>query len=114
MHLKSTPLQPQRSVHPSYTAPGCGRILQQLLRPPAGFFPALMEATVWITSATALRILGEIVLTYLPQLGALVVVVLVAPAVIAIGLSTWAPALSLLLGYRLILIAFGLLLGGKR
>jgi hypothetical protein len=73
-----------------------------------------MEATVWIAGATALRILGEIVLAHLPQLGALVVLLLVAPAAIAIGLSTWAPALSLLLGYRLILIAFGLLLGGKR
>lgn len=114
MQLKSTPLETHRSTHPGRTAPSSRRMVQHLLQPPAGFLPALMEATVWIASATALRILGEIVLAYLPHLGVLVVLLLVAPAVIAIGLSSWAPALSLLLGYRLILIAFGLLLGGNR
>lgn len=122
--LQQYPIKSLRRSHPNpsranvsreklRTSQAEWRPVQHLLRPPAEFLLALIEGLVWIAGATALRLLAESVLVAMPQLWVPVALVLVAPAAIAIGLSTWAPPLSLLLGYRLLLTAFGLVLGGR-
>lgn len=70
------------------------------------------EAIVWVASAAALRVVADLLVLFLPWLWLPMAAVLLAPAAIALTLATWAPPLSLLLGYRLCLIAVGLLIGG--
>lgn len=83
------------------------------LRPPAGAVPALLEALVWLAAAVALRVVADTVLVVWPALWPAIALVLITPAIAAVWLSMWAPPLSLIVGYRLILIAIGLLLGGR-
>lgn len=89
------------------------RAVQRLLRPPASALAALLDAGIWMGLAIALRLGADTALIAFPHLWLPVLLILLTPAAIAIGLSTWAPPLSLLLGYRLILIALGLILGGR-
>lgn len=70
------------------------------------------EAIAWVAGAAAFRIVADVLVLMMPGLWFPVAAALIAPAAIAIGLSLWAPLLSLLLGYRLCLIAIGLLAGG--
>ncbi len=52
------------------------------------------------------------ILLSMPQLWIPVAIALLTPAIVATALSFWVPRLSLLLGYRLCLIATGLFLTG--
>jgi len=93
--------------------PRVERWAKRWLHPPGGVEAALGEAMVWLAIAALVRIGVDWMLTlstlfWLPVLG-----ILVAPALLAILLSHQVPALSLVLGYRLLLILIGLLLGGR-
>jgi len=97
-------------THPVY--PKAWRSLKTLLQPPDGTVAMAAEAIAWVAGAAAFRIAVDLLVLATPGLWPPVAAVLVAPAAIAICLSMWAPLLSLLLGYRLCLIAVGLLIGG--
>ncbi len=98
------------STYPVY--PKAWRSLKTLLQPPAEMVAMAAEAIAWVAGAAAFRIGVDLLVLAMPGLWIPMAVVLVAPAAIAICLSMWAPPLSLLLGYRLCLIAVGLLIGG--
>lgn len=87
--------------------------LQKWLQPPTEFTSALAEAIAWIAAATAIRIVMDWLLASSTDFWIPVLIVIVTPAAIAVGLSRLMPQLSLVLGYRLILVMFGLLIGGK-
>lgn len=104
----STLLVPPRPPHgPPW------RRLKAWLSPPRGDRAILLEAIAWVVGAALLRCTADAVLAALPVLWIPIALVILLPAVLAICLSTWAPPLSLILGYRLILTGIGLLLGGK-
>ncbi|MGG6296452.1 hypothetical protein ACQ4M4_18830 [Leptolyngbya sp. AN02str] len=87
--------------------------VQQWLNPPAQFWPAVAEAIAWMICCFVLRLGADWLLAIAPTLWIPVALGLVSPAILAIGLSAWVPKLSLVLGYRLLLTAMGLFLGGK-
>lgn len=92
--------------------PSLWRSLRTQLQPPEGSIAVGAEAITWIAGAAALRLGVDLLLLVLPWLWLPMAAVLLTPAAIAICLAMWAPPLSLLLGYRLCLIAVGLLIGG--
>lgn len=87
--------------------------VKALLSPPRGDRAILMEALLWVIGAAILRMGADLILSAMPILWVPVALILALPSVLAISLATWAPPLSLVLGYRLLLTAMGLLLGGK-
>ncbi|MBW4654538.1 MAG: hypothetical protein KME20_16090 [Kaiparowitsia implicata GSE-PSE-MK54-09C] len=89
------------------------RLLQRGLQPPQGVVAALAEAIAWLAGFAAMRLAANLVLVVAPGLWGLVAVLLLLPAALALSLAALAPQLSVLLGYRLILAAMGLLLGGR-
>lgn len=93
--------------------PKPGLDVQRWLQPPAEFTSAFCEAIAWISAAAALRLVMDGLLASSTAFWTPVLVVIVAPAAIAVSLSTLMPRLSLVLGYRLILVMAGLLIGGK-
>lgn len=101
---------PRRSA-PHY--PHGWQRIRQWVGLPVGDLPILLEAIAWIAGATLLRMIADWLLAMQPALWIPVAFVLVLPAVLTISLSMWAPPLSLVLGYRLLLTAMGLILGGR-
>lgn len=97
-------------LHPEYV--NLWRSLKTRLQPPEGAIAMAAEAIAWVAGAAAFRIVVDVLMLMMPWLWPPVFAVLIAPAAIAICLSLRAPLLSLLLGYRLCLIATGLLIGG--
>jgi hypothetical protein len=116
MQTRQRPLHEYRShsSHPRSDSPSNSRsALQRWLQPPTDFISALAEAIAWIAAATAVRLVMDGLLASSTAFWTPVLITIVAPAAIALTLSKRMPELSLVLGYRLILIMFGLLLGGK-
>lgn len=89
------------------------RTIHAWLRPPRQAVPALLEAIAWMLTAAILRWSANWVLAAVPVLWVPVALLLLLPASLAVSLSFWAANLSPVLGYRLILTAIGLVLGGK-
>ena len=83
------------------------------LRPPSSVDAALGDAIAWIAGAIACRVGVDVLLSLSTQFWIPGVLILIAPAAIAVTLATSVPRYSLLLGYRLILVMFGLLIGGR-
>jgi hypothetical protein len=83
------------------------------LRPPSSVDAALGDAIAWVAGAIACRIGVDLLLSLSVQFWIPGVLILIAPAAIAVTLATLAPRYSLLLGYRLTLVMVGLLIGGK-
>ena len=94
-------------------APSSWKRIRQWVRLPAGDMPIVLEAIAWVAGATLLRMVADGLLALQPTLWIPVALVLSMPAVLAISLSIWAPPLTLILGYRLLLTAIGLVLGGR-
>jgi|GEM_PF-1786442 len=110
------PLVRPRSIRPRKSSPPLPygwQWVNQWVRLPVGDLPIVMEAIAWVAGATALRMLADWLLALQPALWIPVALVLSMPTVLAISLSLWAPPLTLVLGYRLLLTAFGLVLGGR-
>ena len=114
-------LIPVRRSHPhgwkrraySPPAPNGWKRIRQWMRLPAGDMPIVLEAIAWVAGAILLRMVADWLLALQPALWIPVALVLSMPAVLAISLSIWAPPLTLILGYRLLLTAIGLVLGGR-
>lgn len=73
----------------------------------------IQDAAVWIAGAAAVRILLNLVLVSQPSLQPLFLMLMVAPAAIAIYQVTSAPRTGFITAYRLLLMMVGLLLGGR-
>ncbi|MBD2462712.1 hypothetical protein H6G89_16860 [Oscillatoria sp. FACHB-1407] len=116
MQIRQRPLDDYRlhSIHHrSISRNRDGVALQKWLQPPTEFTSALAEAIAWIAASAAVRIVMDWLLASSTDFWIPVLIGIVTPAAIAVGLSTLMPQLSLVLGYRLILVMIGLLLGGK-
>lgn len=111
------PLVRPRSIRrphkPSPSYPYGWQRVRQWVRLPVGDLPIILEAIAWVAGATALRMAADWLLALQPALWVPVALVLLMPAVLTISLSIWAPPLTLVLGYRLLLTAIGLVLGGR-
>lgn len=75
--------------------------------------PCLIDGLGWLAGAVVVRGVSTLMLVHAPGVWVPVVAVLLLPSVLAIAVSCWAANLSSVLGYRLILIAIGLVLGGR-
>ncbi|MBD2089084.1 hypothetical protein H6F67_04350 [Microcoleus sp. FACHB-1515] len=100
-HPQSLTLRPRRSKW------------QQWIVPPARFSNALKDAIVWIAAAVVLRLGVRWLIVALPALWPIAALIVMAPALSAAYLASRFPRLSLVLGYRSLLILLGLMLGGK-
>lgn len=87
--------------------------IERWLLPPSRFGAALLDGLVWIAGAIALRVTISVLLTSAAHLWFPGIVVLSLPVILAVCLVNAAPELGWLLGYRLLLVMFGLLLGGR-
>jgi hypothetical protein len=83
------------------------------LKPPTQLAAGVWDAIAWLGLAIVMRLLADYGLSIMPSLWPLIAGTLVAPALIAIWLSTLFPRFSAILGYRSLLLMFGLLLGGR-
>ncbi|QKD81904.1 hypothetical protein HPC62_06545 [Thermoleptolyngbya sichuanensis A183] len=92
--------------------PAWGRRLAKWLQPPSEPLSFCAEAGGWLAGGVLFRVATHQILLALPQLWVPVAIALLTPAIVATALSFRVPRLSLLLGYRLCLIAAGLFLTG--
>lgn len=86
---------------------------RQLLRPPQAPLDKLSDAVLWVVVAAVVRVGVRFLLSAVPALLPIVVLVLLAPAALAVYLAVWVPNARLLSIYRLFLVMLGLVLGGK-
>ncbi len=108
--LRGSRRQPQRS-HKSHRIQSQSSRVAESVTP----FPTftIQSAAMWITGAAAARIILTIFLSSQPALKPLALMLMVAPAAIAIYQVTAAPKTGFVTAYRLLLILVGLLLGGR-
>jgi hypothetical protein len=99
----------QHMDHPPRRSPK----LINLLQPPYGFVAALGDAIAWIAAAIAIRIAVNVLLASSVDFWIPGIMILTAPSSIALLLAMLVPQLGWVLGYRLLLIMFGLLIGGR-
>lgn len=83
------------------------------LLPPARFQAALLDALLWIVGAIVIRVAVNVLLASAAHLWFPGIVLLSLPVIVAVSLVNLAPDLGWILGYRLVLVLFGLLLGGR-
>jgi hypothetical protein len=88
-------------------------MLRDYLVPPAKTGAALGDAIAWIITAALLRVIIDLWLSTSTSFWLPGMFILIAPAFCAVSLATLVPQLSVILGYRLLLIMIGFLLGGK-
>lgn len=100
-HSQSPTLRPRRSKW------------QQWITPPARFADALKDGIAWIALSVALRLAIRWLIVTLPALWPIAALIVMIPALSAAYLASQFPRLSLVLGYRSLLILLGLMLGGK-
>ena len=84
-----------------------------MLRPPQAPLDKLSDAVLWVVVAAVVRVGVRFLLSAGPALLPIVVLVLLAPAALAVYLTVWVPKARLLSIYRLFLVMLGLVLGGK-
>jgi hypothetical protein len=83
------------------------------LEPSTHFVGALSDSLLWIAAATILRLGIDAVMVSFAQFWVPGIILLASPAAIALILAMVFPQASWVLGYRLVLVMFGLLLGGR-
>lgn len=116
MQIKSSPVQqfhPQAARRRTRQQPSHPFTMLAWLRPPASADAALGDAIAWIAGAIAYRFGVDWLISLAAQFWLPGILLLIAPAVLAVRVSTSLPKLSLVLGYRLVLVMVGLLIGGK-
>lgn len=86
---------------------------RQVAQPPQEPVVVIRDAVIWVLGATVARIGIDLLLAAVPALLPAVVMLIIAPAAIAIYKATVAPQTGFALGYRLLLTMIGLLLGGR-
>lgn len=90
-----------------------GLQLRQLLQLPPKSVDKLGDAVLWIVLAAAIRVGARLVLAMVPVLTPVFMVLMFAPAVLAVYLAMFVPRAGFVSIYRLFLITLGLLLGGR-
>lgn len=83
------------------------------LEPPNQFAAALWDGLMWIGGAIAMRLGVNVLVTQSASFWLPSILILTLPAAIAILVTTLKPEWSWVVGYRLVLIMFGLLIGGR-
>ena len=90
------------------------RLMRSQRTQPAQLPPiTLLDIVIWVAGAAIARIGINLLLGTFPGLWPAVVALIVTPAAIAVYRTTVAPHTGFVLGYRLMLIMVGLLLGGR-
>lgn len=113
MYTKQASPSPYRTHDVDRTLRSSESDWQGWLHPPSGFLNAIAEAIAWMAAAAAVRVSVGVLLTTSSTLWLPVVLLLIAPAIAAAYLSTLMPQMSLILGYRSVLLMLGLLIGGR-
>lgn len=89
------------------------RRLKDWLRLPQRPVDRVVDGLTWIVVAAVVRVITRILLAVFPALSPGAIVLMLAPAAIALGLTLFVPKSGYLPLYRLGLLTLGLLLGGK-
>jgi len=103
----------------SSTQPGLGRSRSHLawmiwlLRPPVQFPQALRDAAIWVLMATALRIGMQVLQSSFPQLWGFAIAGMVLAALLMVYQVAFVARAFGIAGYRVVLVAVGLVLGGR-
>jgi hypothetical protein len=90
-----------------------GLHLRQLLQMPQKPFDKVGDAVLWIVLAAAIRVGARLLLAMFPALTPVLVLLMFAPAALAVYLAMFVPRAGFVSIYRLFLIMLGLLLGGR-
>ncbi|MEB3337303.1 MAG: hypothetical protein VKJ46_07580 [Leptolyngbyaceae bacterium] len=94
-------------------APPFRRWLKSVLDLPQGMSARVSDGVVWIVAAAVIRLGLQVIVNAYPALWMPAVLVLITPALIATYQITFMTQSGLILGYRLLLLLVGLLLGGR-
>lgn len=100
-------------VHSASAQHRVQRWVERWLQPPSQFSAALGDGLGWLIGAIAARVVINVLLTTTAHLWFPGIVLLSLPVLIAVFIVNAAPELGWVLGYRLLLVLFGLLLGGR-
>lgn len=101
-------------LHPIASAPPLERSTPaQPLQPPVGFAAALADGVGWIAVSIVLRLGINALIASSTAFWIPGILLLAAPAVVAVAIATLMPQWSWVVGYRLVLVMFGLLIGGR-
>lgn len=87
--------------------------LFRVLHPPSRFGAAVADAIGWVVIPAMCRVGLQFVMAHSVHLWLPGILVLTLPAWIGAALSSKYPECSVAIGYRLVLVMFGLLLGGR-
>ncbi|PSB34685.1 hypothetical protein [Stenomitos frigidus] len=90
-----------------------GLQLRQFLQMPQKSFDKVGDAVLWIVLAAAIRVGARFLLALFPPLSPVFMLLMFAPAVLAVYLVLFVPKAGFVSIYRLFLIMLGLLLGGR-
>ncbi|HEY9752338.1 MAG TPA: hypothetical protein V6C46_05275 [Coleofasciculaceae cyanobacterium] len=85
----------------------------QLLQVPAQPIDRLGDAMLWAALAAVVRVGGKLLTAAHPVFGPLALLLMIAPAAIALFLACSAPRAGVISFYRLFLIMLGFVIGGK-
>lgn len=105
--------RPPRTVQGSLPTRLYGLQLRQFLQIPQKPFDKVGDAVLWIVLAAAIRVGARFLLTMFPALTPVFVLLMFAPAALAVYLAMFVPRAGFVSIYRLFLIMLGLLLGGR-
>ncbi|NJN88538.1 MAG: hypothetical protein HC881_22460 [Leptolyngbyaceae cyanobacterium SL_7_1] len=83
------------------------------LQPPVGFTAALGDGVAWIAVSLLVRLGIDALMASSTSFFIPGILLLAAPAVVAVTIALIMPQWSWSLGYRLVLVMFGLLMGGR-
>ena len=90
-----------------------GLQLRQFLQMPQRSFDKIGDAVLWIVLAAAIRVGARFLLAHIPILSPIFMLLMFAPAALAVYLVLFVPRTGFVSIYRLFLIMLGLLLGGR-
>ena len=90
-----------------------GLQLRQFLQMPQKSFDKVGDAVLWLVLAAAIRVGARFVLALFPILSPLFMLLMFAPAALAVYLVLFVPRAGFVSIYRLFLVMLGLLLGGR-
>jgi len=105
--------RPPRTVQGSLPTRRYGLQLRRFLHMPQKPFDKVGDAVLWIVLAAAIRVGARFLLAMVPALTPVFVLLMFAPAALAVYLAMFVPRAGFVSIYRLFLIMLGLLLGGR-
>lgn len=115
----STNYEPRRSTRSRNAQPNLSPIrrhslkLRQFLQMPQKPLDKAGDAVLWIVLAAAIRVGARFLLAFFPALSPVFVLLMFAPAALAVYLAVFVPRVGFVSIYRLFLVMLGLLIGGR-